>query len=248
MVKMSDVKYIKKRIRERIWKLMEERNIAKFPRPVFGRIPNFVGSEEAALKLINLKLFKLSEVIKVNPDSPQQYVRYLALKYGKKVVMPTPKLREGFLLLDPKKIKVTLLREASTIKGAFKWGIKIKPWSLPSIDLMIVGSVAVDKFCARLGKGGGYAELEYGILREVDAIDNKTPVITTIHDVQLINERIPVEPHDLPVDYVITPTRIIKCEKVYEKPKGILWDLLPNEKLNKIPILQELKLRLNNLK
>jgi hypothetical protein len=31
----------KDQIRKEIWQLIEERGIARFPRPVYGRIPNF---------------------------------------------------------------------------------------------------------------------------------------------------------------------------------------------------------------
>ncbi|MEM0175954.1 MAG: 5-formyltetrahydrofolate cyclo-ligase, partial [Metallosphaera sp.] len=41
----------KQEIRERIWKLMEEKGIASFPRPVKGRIPNFKGSVKASNNL-----------------------------------------------------------------------------------------------------------------------------------------------------------------------------------------------------
>jgi len=40
----------KDQIRKQIWYLMEERNIARFPRPLHGRIPNFIGAEQAAYR------------------------------------------------------------------------------------------------------------------------------------------------------------------------------------------------------
>lgn len=42
------VKDVKMAIRERIWRLMEERGVAAFPRPVYGRIPNFRGPRKHA--------------------------------------------------------------------------------------------------------------------------------------------------------------------------------------------------------
>jgi len=242
-----NVKELKKRLRNEVWRVLEERNIAKFPRPVYGRIPNFIGSEVAAHKLTQLEVFRRAKVVKVNPDSPQQPVRLTALREGKLVIMPTPRLREGFLLIDPSKIPRYAIHDASTIRGAFRWGIKVKPWDLPKIDLIVIGSVVIDRKCLRVGKGGGYAELEYGILKEVGVINNSTPIVTTVHDVQLLNVDIPPEPHDLYVDLIITPSRIIKCSKVY-RPKGIYWELITKDMLIKIPVLAELKSRLNNLK
>ncbi len=92
----------KSEIREKIWKLLEERGVARFPKPIKGRIPNFVGAKIAAAKLRKLEEYKQAEVIFCNPDSPQRPVREFALKDRKILIMATPRLKKGFLLLDPK--------------------------------------------------------------------------------------------------------------------------------------------------
>jgi len=94
----------KQRIREYIWRLLEEKGVAKFPKPVYGRIPNFVGSEKAASRILELEEYRGARVVKVSPDSPQRYIRYRCLLDGKILIMPTPRLREGFLMLNPSKI------------------------------------------------------------------------------------------------------------------------------------------------
>ncbi len=237
----NDIKKIKEEIRQRIWRLIEERNIAAFPRPVFHRIPNFVEAERAAENLAKLNVFRTADVVKVNPDSPQKHVRYLALAMGKRVIMPTPRIRQGFILLDPHTIPSSRYAEAATIRGAYRYGKIVKPWDLPSVDLIVVGSVAVNLQGARLGKGEGYAELEYAILRTVCKISDDTLVATTVHDIQIVNEPIPVEEHDVRVDIIVTPTRIHYVLPRPAKPPGILWDRLPAHKLREIPILNELK-------
>ncbi len=235
------IKELKRKIRERIWNLLEERNIARFPRPVYGRIPNFIGAEKAAQNLLETNIWQKARVIKVNPDSPQQPVRLNALIQDKVLIMPTPKIRNGFILLDPQRIPVQLIRKASTIRGAFSLGIiydREKVVELPRIDLIVTGSVAVDRYGTRIGKGGGYAELEYAILRELGKINDSTPVVTTIHDLQLLEEKLPREIHDLPVDVIITPSRRIRALQPYPKPRGIYWELLDRDKINSIPVLK----------
>ena len=231
---------IKEEIRRYIWDLMLKEGVATFPLPPHNRIPNFIGADEAARKLLSMEFFMESKVIKVNPDSPQRPVRLLALSMGKVVVMPTPRISKGFLLLDPRKIPRNRLPEASTIKGAFRWGRVVDPWNLPKIDLIIVGSVAVDLWGNRLGKGEGYSELEYGILRSLNKVTDQTPIVTTVHDLQVLSGRIPRDPWDVTVDYIVTPTRILKARERY-RPKGIIWELLSEEKLREIPILMKVK-------
>lgn len=233
------VKYIKSLIREKVWRLMEELNIADFPRPVYGRIPNFKGAREAADKLATLNIWLKASVIKSNPDSPQYYVRLRALEEGKMLIMASPRLRAGFILIDPCKIPRVKYQQAATIKGAFIYGRMVSLPEIPPIDLVITGCVAVDHRGGRVGKGGGYCELEYGILRELGLITEHTPVATTIHDVQVIKEEVPLEIHDLTVDYYATPSRIVEVKPRGYKPKGIYWELLKPE-LRELDVIKEL--------
>jgi 5-formyltetrahydrofolate cyclo-ligase len=233
---------VRDELRNNVWRVMEERGIARFPRPVFGRIPNFVGAENAAMRLVNDDLFKRARVVKVNPDSPQRPVREAVLRYGKVLIMPTPRISKGFLLLNPKRIPSSLYPVASTISGAFRYGEYVEPEEIPEVDLVVTGSTVVSIYGERLGKGEGYSELEYGILIEYGKLSPEVPIVTTVHDVQVINQHIPLEPWDFTVDYIYTPTKVLKSQGVRVRPKGILWDYLSEEKLREIPLLQKLKL------
>ena len=237
---MDDVVLLKEETRSKIWKIMEERNIARFPRPVFNRIPNFVGAEEAARRLQELRIFQDAGVLKVNPDSPQKPVRESVLSDGKILVTPAPRLKSGFLLLDPKSVPKSAFSYASTIKGAFKYGKQVDLTELPKVDLIIVGSVAVSLDGARIGKGGGYSEIECGILRELNLIDEKTPIATSVHEIQVL-EKIPTEEHDIPIDIIVTPERIIETKTRHPRPKGIFWEKVTEKMLQGIPVLKELK-------
>jgi 5-formyltetrahydrofolate cyclo-ligase len=188
-------------IREKIWKEMEEKKIAIFPLPCRGRIPNFKESNRAASKLREIEEYKNSKIIFVNPDAAQFHVRKRALIDGKKVVMATPKLEHGFIILDPNKLKGKE-REASSIKGAFKYGEVVN--ELPEVDLAVEGCVAVDLKGNRLGKGGGYGDREIKMVRERN---EKAIVTTTCHSIQVIKE-IPVEEWDEKIDIIVTEKEI----------------------------------------
>ena len=189
---------------------MEEKRIASFPRPVFHRIPNFVGAEKAAQKLKQLPEYKTAKVVFCNPDSPQRPVRGMALMDGKILVMATPRLKKGFLLLDPNVIPKNRFFEASTIRGAFKHGRLVKP-SEVKVDLFVAGSVAVSLDGGRLGKGTGYSDQEYAILKDSGSLASGIIVVTTVHDVQIV-EGIPREEWDVPVNVIVTPTRVIRVK------------------------------------
>lgn len=233
--KMSE----KQRIRLLVWNKLEESGVATFPKPIFGRIPNFIGASRAADLLCSHKIYRDAKVVKVSPDSPQKSVRMKCLMDGKLLIMPTPRIREGFLIIDPRNVPKNKIKFASTIKGSYVFGKKAEPEYLPKIDLIVVGSVAVTMDGWRLGKGEGYSEIEYAMLRMFNKINEETPITTTVHELQIV-EYIPYERFDVPVDYIFTNNRVIEISSRKPRPSGIIWSLLSGRKLKEIPLLERL--------
>jgi len=236
----------KEEARKKVWATLEDAGVSRFP-GAWGRIPNFLGAEKAAVALTTLEEWRQAETIKSNPDLAQRPVRELALREGKTVYMAVPRLKDEkcFIQLD-QRVVGNRCRLASTIRGAFTMGKKVFPEDVKSIDLMVVGSVAVDKSGGRVGKGGGYSDLEYGIGRHLGVIKAETPVVTTVHPLQILQEEVEMKPHDVPVDLVVTPGTIIRTESPHRKPCGIDWGLISSEQLQRIPVLQRIKGRTLN--
>ncbi|KAL6642315.1 hypothetical protein ACP70R_020496 [Stipagrostis hirtigluma subsp. patula] len=156
-------------IQRRVWDALEAEGVARDPRPADHRIPNFDGAAAAAESLERLDVFQNARCVKVNPDTPQKQVRFLALS-------------------------------------------------------------------------GGFAELEYGMLRYMGAIDDSTMIVTTAQ----LGDDIPVDKlqiHDVPVDIICTPTQTSQIPQ-FQSLKGIFWEKLSPEKLGQIRILRELKGRI----
>jgi 5-formyltetrahydrofolate cyclo-ligase len=227
-------------IRQQVWARLEAEGLAAFPRPIAGRIPNFRGAEQAAARLAATEAFQAARTIKVNPDAPQRPLRHRALQAGKRVLVPTPRLRGGFFVLDPSAIPSSRLLAAASISGFEKYGQPLALDALPPIDLVVMGSVAVAPDGARVGKGEGYAELEYAVLRTLGRLSAETLVCTTVHDVQVV-DAIPVEPFDVPVDLIATPTRLVATASPYPRLGRVLWHCLSPERLQAMPILAELR-------
>jgi len=198
----------KRLLRQEIWSEMERLGIAVFPLPCRGRIPNFIGAEVAAEKLRSLEEWKKAKVVFVNPDSPQRKVRENALKDGKILIMASPRLKRGFILVKSADVKG---REhfASSIKGAFKFGVDVRDFPKP--DLVVEGSVAVDIHGHRLGKGHGYGDVEIETLRRMFG---EIPIATTVHDIQVV-EAVPFEEKDEKVSMIVTPTMVIRVSNYY---------------------------------
>ena len=178
-------------------------------------------------------------MIKINPDAPQRGVRIRALRQGKLLLMPTPRLREGFWLLDPAMLAPNQLFKASSISGAATLGIPIGLDDLPLIDLLVFGSVAVSPAGDRVGKGEGFAELEFATLRTLGRVPDDVVIATTVHDAQVV-DAIPREAFDVTLDLICTPTRTIRVKRGGPRPAGVLWDRLPAQRRAEMPILEEL--------
>ncbi|XP_045047791.2 methenyltetrahydrofolate synthase domain-containing protein isoform X5 [Desmodus rotundus] len=236
----------KQDIREQIWDYMESQNIADFPRPVHHRIPNFKGASRAAENFPRLPEFKTARTIKVNPDAPQKNARFFVLNSKKTLLVPTPRLRTGLFnrITPPPGATKDILRKCATAQGVRNYSVPVGLDSRVLVDLVVVGSVAVSEKGWRIGKGEGYADLEYAMMVSMGAVSQGTPVVTIVHDCQVID--IPealLEGHDLTVDYILTPTRVIATGCARPKPAGVVWSKISGEMMGKIPILRNLRSR-----
>jgi 5-formyltetrahydrofolate cyclo-ligase len=224
-------------IRRDVWDSLKENRVARFP-GVEGRIPNFIGAEVCATLLAGAPYWRTAKILKINPDSPQRAIRQRALAEGKLVYMAVPRLRSDkpFIELDPGKLTCSPYA-ASSIKGAAQHGRPVTVKQMKTIDLVVCGSVAVNRRGARVGKGGGYSDLEFALLTEENKIGRQTAVVTSVHPLQIVDEEIPMTEHDIPLNTIVTPTELIEVEPRFSRPKGIYWKMLPQEKIDDIPTL-----------
>ena len=230
-------------LRDRVWERMRAEGVDRFP-GAEGRIPNFTGAEDAAERLRDTAEWRRATTVKANPDSPQWPVRQRALEDAKTVYMAAPRraAEQPFLRLDPERIEESA-RSASSIKGASRNAEPVDVDDLEQVDLVVVGSVAVSDDGARLGKGGGFSDLEFAVAVEAGLIDETTVVVSTVHEVQVLPAgELPMTDHDVPLDLVVTPERVIDCrDGPYERPAGIVWEDLTEEKIASIPLLRRIR-------
>jgi 5-formyltetrahydrofolate cyclo-ligase len=239
----ADLLAAKAQLRGETWDSMRAAKVARFP-GAEGRIPNFVGAEAAAERLRRVAAWQRAGTVKANPDAPQWPVRQRALEDGKTLYMAVPRLAEAkpFFLLDPTQLADSP-RQASSIKGASRSALPVDVSDLEPVDLVVAGCVAVGEDGARLGKGGGFSDLELAVAAEAGLIEPSTLVVTTVHDLQVrAAGEIRTADHDIHVDLVVTPERVIECPRPrgYEPPR-LRWPELTGEKIAAIPLLQRLR-------
>ncbi|HXF22167.1 MAG TPA: 5-formyltetrahydrofolate cyclo-ligase, partial [Streptosporangiaceae bacterium] len=174
-------------------------------------------------------------------DAAQWPVRQRALEDGKTVYMAVPRLAgpEPFFALDPDHLTEPP-RKVASISGAARSARRVTLAGLSPVGLVVMGSVAVSEDGARLGKGGGFADLEFALASAAGLIGPDTVTVTTVHELQVRPAGgIPVTGHDVPVDLIVTPERVIDCRpgRGPRPVAGISWADLTEEKIAAIPLL-----------
>jgi len=236
----ADVLAAKAALRQDVWAAMRDGRVARFP-GAEGRIPNFTGAEAAAERLRATPMWQAASTVKANPDSAQLPVRQRALEDGKTVYMAVPRLagQDPFFVLDPDHLSEPP-RKAASISGAARSARRVTLADLSPVDLVVMGSVAAGEDGARLGKGGGFADLEFALATAAGLIGPHTVAVTTVHELQVRPAgTIPLTSHDVPVDFFITPERVIDCRPRHGSRSAatISWEALTEEKIAAIPLL-----------
>ncbi|MEG4170689.1 MULTISPECIES: 5-formyltetrahydrofolate cyclo-ligase [unclassified Microcoleus] len=246
----------KDKLRSEIWYLLKQQ-AASIGDP-FGHIPNFVGAQVAAEKLANLPIWQQAKTIKCNPDAAQNPVRMKALQDGKRLYMAVPRLTEDrcFVELtaeDLQRQNISIAESALAkpskriARKALDCGKLVSFAEMEPIDLVIVGCVAVARNGGRTGKGAGFADLELAMLTEFGLVQIDTPIVTTVHPLQIVEDlRLPMQAHDWALNWIVTAEGVIETNTTYPRPIGLNWDSIRSEQLEQIPILRKLREQLTN--
>lgn len=237
----------KDEVRNFIWNTLESTGTAIGP--AVSHIPNFVGADLAAWRLAQTPQWQTAKAVKCNPDPPQYSLRLRALYDGKTLYCPVPELvqQNPYMRIDPKALlaKGVTFELAATHEGYMMHGERIEFDDVPKLDFAICGSVAVSRAGGRTGKGGGFADLETGIFRQLGKIGPDTPIATTIHSLQLVPETaMALEPHDSPLDFIATEAELIVTGNTQPRPHGVFWDAVQPDQFVSIPFLRELQRRM----
>lgn len=239
----------KQDVRSRVWARLERLGVSRYPGPR-GRIPNFAGADVAAALLAGEVEWRRAGQVEANPDPPQRPLRELALTEGKTLYVAQPRLRtrKPFLVIDPNTLVIPP-KHAASIDGVQAAGDPIAAGDIPRIDVFVCGAVAVNPAGAVIGDGTGFGDIAAALAVEGGVIDEHTVFVTTVDEAQIVDEDLPVEDHDIRVDIIATPERIIRSEgrgssgrsRTARSQSGIVWALLSDEQIRAMPALSALR-------
>ena len=206
-------------------------------------IADFARSEQCADRIRTLPAWGRSRLLFITPDNSTELIRRAAMADRKPFVMTTYGLRRGFLALDPGDVPAAERSYAATLDGIERYARPVRMTDVRDrgrIGLLITGSSAVSLSGFRMGKGHGYFDLEWALLSEIGAADDSSEIACVVHDCQFMDVDVEPEAHDVPADWIITPTRTVRVPAPHRAPGKIDWDLLRGSELASVPPVMEL--------
>ena len=242
----SPVKVSKASIRSEVWTKLQADGVTTSSTVFLNRIPNFKGTDEAAQRFSETDEFQRAKTICINADRAQDKIQYFTVQAKKTLLIQIPLLiRKGFLkaIKIPDDLPEERISKLTNRPAIGAYGKTVPLNEDKKVDIVVMGSVAVTKSGNRIGKGEGFADIEYAMMLKTGMLTPNTIVVTTVHDSQ-VYDTLPQElfkDHDVGVDLIVTPTQVIRVSPSPQKTAGINWSLLSNRRLKIFPILRQLR-------
>lgn len=233
--------------REKIWEelLKVARPDSRFSWNFAEFITDYEGSDKCAELLTQTDIYKNAQTIFITPDNNLEKLREIAFRDKKTVVMTNYSISRGFFLIRPGDIPEGKEELASLLDGVARYWkhqtlAQLKE-SVGHIDMMVTGASAITPSGIRFGKGHGYFDLEWAMTYSSGLVDIDTPVFAVGHDCQVADVDVEVRDFDTAIDYIVTPTKVMKTRHEFPKPtRGIIWSQLAPGMREQIPPVQEL--------
>jgi 5-formyltetrahydrofolate cyclo-ligase len=232
--------------RERVWNSLLEvgRPDSRFHWDFSSFIADFEGSDLATARICGLDAWKQADRVFITPDNSTELLRREAIRAGKTQLVTTYGIRRGFYELCAEDVPDEEVSYAATLDGLDRYGRPVSMYELRNgapLRLLVTGGSAVSRNGIRFGKGHGYFDLEYAMLSEIGLIDAASEIVDIVHDCQYVDEEMNGETHDVPVDWIVTPTQSMRIEGLHRGPGTVYWDLLVGTEHEHLPPIEELR-------
>jgi 5-formyltetrahydrofolate cyclo-ligase len=231
--------------RERIWAELAKvgRPDSRFHWDFSSFIADFAGSDVCARTVTELDCYTEGGLLFITPDNSTEELRARVMADGRPFLMTTYGIGRGFLYLDPSHVPPAERRYAATLDGMDRYGTGVSLRhiaELAPITLLVTGGSAVSRNGVRFGKGHGYFDIEFAMLSEIGAVGPASQIVDVVHDCQLVDGDLAGEDHDVPVDWIVTPTRSLRVSTAGRAPGRVRWEMLTGSPLLHVPPMQEL--------
>lgn len=200
-------------------------------------------SGRIAQRIRAVPVYRHCQQIFVEPTPFMAQVRINSLLDGKTLIMPTPGMKQGFVLIKPFTVPFPKLGVAVSLMGAIEHGVPLPAADIARLDvgLCIAEPLIMNENGMMIGDGSGYFDLAVAILNEFGGVAEGCGFLACLADAsRLVREDFPLEPWDVRVQAVVSSGGYSELYKdTFTLPK-VLWQALPHKKIKKIDPLWKL--------
>lgn len=193
------------------------------------------GNGKAAERLRRTPLYGSSRRVMVTLDRSLVQVRINVLTDLKKLFMPTRALKDGFLTVDPQETIPPRKRPLAVQPHPGNVFAQRAPYEVnlePPIDLIVTDALAVGRDGTRIGDGHGHLDLQFAILRELGWLNSCVQVMALVRE-DRIHDSVPAEPHDVGVQWIVTPQAVFSTPVTQSICQGIYWEHLTGRQIKR---------------
>jgi 5-formyltetrahydrofolate cyclo-ligase len=235
--------------REQIWTELAKvgKPDSRFHWDFSSFIADFDGSDRCAERVRALPAYRAGGMLFITPDNSTEALRAQVMADGRPFLMTTYGIGRGFLLLDPADVPAAERRYAATLDGMDRYARPVRLADLrgsATVTLLVTGGSAVSSNGVRFGKGHGYFDLEWAMLSEIGLVDDASQIVDVVHECQVVRETLIGDDHDVPVDWIVTPSATVEVPDCGRTLGRVRWELLTESPLAQIPPIQELRAEL----
>jgi 5-formyltetrahydrofolate cyclo-ligase len=207
-------------------------------------IPDFEGSQAATARLTELDIYHQAKTLFITPDNCLEHLRAQTARDGKVQIISSYGIRRGMIELKAQKVPAGMEEYAvvlDVIEGLGRYITLAELQERYRFDLVVTGASVVSQSGVRFGKGHGFFDLEWAMFYQIGVVDQSTPVVSFVHDYQVVDIELTPSPYDTICDLIVTPTRLIHIHDPQKPTQGVIWDKLEPGMMDSIPPLRELK-------
>ena len=160
-------------------------------------------SENVMGNTVNLMLraWRVSVYLSTKNEIPTRYIVRALWEAGREVCVPAWSKNDKIYKLYALNARMKLITGHHGIREP-DVRVPVFPWD---VDAFVLPGLAFDACGSRLGFGAGHYD---GILAKAP---KTSPRIALCYDWQVVDEALPQEAHDVPMDWVVTDKRVIDC-------------------------------------
>lgn len=200
------------------------------------------GAGKAAEILRRSEVYREARQLFCDPSPILSQIRVNSLLDGKRLVMPSAGLREGYFALEPYEIPFRDLRYATTFMGMAKYGRRLT-WEEEgalTIDLLVSAAQALSATGVWLGDGLGFFDLSVAVFAGRGVLSDKAAVCIVAGPGAQLDEEIAADPWDVKADLILSENGLLEVAGKGTGWPPVFWDRLPRRRIRKITPLWKL--------